>query len=149
MEKDGTMAEPNPALNDWQNDADKTHRSLGVTRHAKLRKYLGGGQPAPSGWRASLTLMISTKRDRVALKVLKPESEHLWRDAFEDEISVLRQLYQAEEDLRDGVDAIPQVYDVSQREMSPAFLGHGVWPFHRWIPWRCRRTIAKPIDAGE
>lgn len=125
------MAEPNPALNDWQNDAViRLTVALGVTRQYKLRKYLGGGATSTVWLASELDPDASApKRDRVALKVLKPESEHLWRNAFEDEISVLRQLYQAEEDLRDGVHAIPQVYDVSQREMSPAFLAMEFVPF--------------------
>ncbi len=125
------MAEPNPALNDWQNDAViRLAVALGVTRHYELHKYLGGGATSIV-WLASEPTLRGPipKRDRVALKVLKPESEHLWREASEDEISVLRQLYQAEEDLHDGVHAIPQVYDVSPREMSPAFLAMEFVPF--------------------
>lgn len=92
------------------------------TKAYQLIKFLGGGATSVV-WKAEeVSNNIEVPRKTVALKVLRDDGFERWAEVFEDEIAVLRKLWQTEKDLNDGWHAIPEVYDVSPKGGFPAFL---------------------------
>ncbi|MBC8253874.1 MAG: hypothetical protein H8E35_07585 [Ardenticatenia bacterium] len=100
----------------------ETTNAFHQPRRYHLDRFLGGGATSLVWLAQEFSVDGEVQRPEVALKVLKPETEAQWREAFEDEIRVLRTLWTAEEQLRDGRHAIPEVYDISPEETSPAYL---------------------------
>lgn len=85
----------------------------------RLKRFLGGGATSVVWLADELDSPIPRS---VAIKTLRPETESQWRNAFEDEIEVLRTLTRAELNRNDGIRAVPELYAVSAKEKSPAFL---------------------------
>ena len=142
------MGTGNLASNDWKANVEIDLTDALKEQHKyKLLKYLGGGATSHV-WLAcelgtgdsSTTIRDTTIREAVAIKVLKPESERLWREAFEDEIDVLNQLGNAEKDRGDGERAIPVGHTVSKKGDSPAFL------VMEYVPFPSVDTVAAPSD---
>jgi hypothetical protein len=94
----------------------------GLKKRYLLQRFLGGGATSVVWLAQEVDEQGSVQGKPVAVKALKLKTEAQWRDAFEDEIQVLRTLREAEERLKDGYYAIPEVYDVSPKGISPAYL---------------------------
>ena len=129
-----TRAEDAAVADDFRWEKDQVFRTINSMsppeqRRYLLRRYLGGGSTS-FVWLAHELTDVGDVRRPVALKVLKPRtsneppSEWEWRcGAFEDEIRVLNELWEAEEEeLGDGWHAVPELYDYSPRDVSPAYL---------------------------
>jgi hypothetical protein len=106
----------------WEaNHTFETVNAYNQPRRYHLLRFLGGGATS-FVWLAHEIDKDGNELRQVALKVLKPEAEAEWRENFEDEIRVLRALWNAEEKLNDGWHAIPALHDVSLRDVSPSYL---------------------------
>lgn len=99
--------------------------AFGIRKRYFLKRFLGGGATSvvflADEIRADNT-SASVARADIALKILKPETEAEWRGAFEDEIQVLRGLWEAETVRGFSWHAVPEIYDNSSAGASPCFL---------------------------
>lgn len=121
----------------WEADQKLSLQTTNGERRFQLIERLGGGK-------TSVVWLARTMQDddtptgfdnsakKVALKVLHTDSESQWREAFEDEIAVLRALEGK------ALDAVPQLFDVSKQNASPAFLTM------EYVAFPSAQELAKP-----
>lgn len=118
----------------WKPDTEITLTSTGKEKRYQLKQRLGAGktsvvwlaeegqenrageESAFSGESHAEQRQETQENKEVVLKVLHTATEQQWRDAFEDEIQVLRDLAE------NGLPAVPALYDVSKEGDSPAFM---------------------------
>lgn len=96
--------------------------AYGYNRWYRVERYLGHGATSDVYLVRETDEEGREKGREAALKLLRPVTAEEWRKAFEDEISVLRSLWEAEENLKDGLHCVPEIYDVSPRNSSPAYM---------------------------
>lgn len=112
-----------------------------------LRKYLGGGATS-SVWLVHEVddegnSVLQTNHQAkpfydMALKVLHLGQEERWRKEFEDELQIMKSLWEAEEALGDGKHVIPELYDFSPIGAPSSFL------LMEYVPYPSVESLVQP-----
>ena len=88
-----------------------------------ITAYLGGGATSLV-WKAQ---EVDPENNQLpdkpkVLKVLHEGQESMWQTQFAAEVSVMRGLWQKEEDLADDIHVVPAVYGTSEPGVTPTFM---------------------------
>lgn len=137
--------------------------ATGQPKRYRLDKFLGGGATSVAYLTTEITPDDSLGRSDIVLKILKPETAAQWMTALEDEIAVLRALWDEEEKDNEEKDnetvhAVPKVHDASPEGVVPAYLAMEYVPYPsvdalalppKKLPERLHRMLAVTQDVEQ